>query len=521
MNHKVELEFKRIQTYLFASPRLRAMLGANAALGQTIRVRLPQIAKECGAMADEETLANMPSAVPEDPLQRAYLLTSNDLLADDPAHLYRNYGVLVRDGGHFIATFPEPERARCFIERAIACIAQELPGILIEARLDGERFAHAPSGESLFQHPAFQVSQHLGNLPAESRGAKGTFVSAEEKRMEDRGGHFRSDPYDLIALLESAQLIPCPGVPPQTLEEVAGNDYLALVHADGNSIGKRYQEWRRRSPAPDRSLSAEAHGERFYHSMRVAVRRALTEALEQVFSAEASLRGELLLPESYQLLMLGGDDLLLTCAASYALPFVRAYAEALERIPLCDGKPLSIGAGVAIARRTFPFHRLHATAEALADSAKQRYRAEPALGSVVDWHVTSSAWLDDPIAQRRNDSHAGNAVLSGKPYPVLGARSLDTLLRAAESIGQATTVARSQLRRLVEVMRQGPSLAELSWLELPQAMRETLRDALADFGQTGLFRPLADDLKISVLPDLVELYEIARRSRQDLKERAA
>lgn len=35
--NKVELEFKRIQTYLFASPRLRAMLGANAALGHTIR----------------------------------------------------------------------------------------------------------------------------------------------------------------------------------------------------------------------------------------------------------------------------------------------------------------------------------------------------------------------------------------------------------------------------------------------------------------------------------------------------
>ena len=43
--HKIELEFKRIQTYLFASPRLRAMLGANATLGRAIRMDLPLLAQ--------------------------------------------------------------------------------------------------------------------------------------------------------------------------------------------------------------------------------------------------------------------------------------------------------------------------------------------------------------------------------------------------------------------------------------------------------------------------------------------
>lgn len=513
MNHKVELEFKRIQTYLFSSPRLRAMLGANAALGQTIRVHLPQIAKDCGAMPDQETLAKMPIAAPEDPLQqKAPHSHSNELLIDDPARLYKNYGVLVRDGGHFIATFPKPEQAHCFIERATACIAQELPGILLEARLDGEKITSPYMGESLFQHPAFQVSHQLGNRPAQSRGAKGNFISAEEQRMETRGSYFRSDPNDLIALLECSGSIPCPEIPPQTLEDVAGNEYLALIHADGNGIGKRYQAWRLQSPAPAYSLSAEAHGERFYHSMRVAVRRALTKSLNQVFSAT---------PQRYQLLMLGGDDLLLVCAASYALPFVRAYAEALADLPLCDGEPLSIGVGVAIARRTFPFYRLHAIAEALADSAKQRYRAMPSLGSVVDWHVTSSAWLGDPITQRRTESLAGHAILSAKPYPILGEHSLDTLLSASASIRQSSIMVRSQLRRLVEDMRQGPSLAELSWLELPKEMRAALRAQLARFGQTDLFRPLADGLQISVLPDLVELYEIDLRSERALKESAA
>lgn len=514
--NKVELEFKRIQTYLFASPRLRAMLGANASLGRTIRIELPRIARDCEAWADPQITAKMPGAATEDPLAQVPMAAAAGLseFFDDPAGIYRTYGVLVRDGGHFIATFPDSDKARHFIECANECITKALPGILLEARLDGHKIQHANIlGESLFQHPGFQVSQHLGNQPAESRGAKAAFVSAEEKMMEAQGKSFREQPADMIALLEKNRLIPCPEEPPQSVADLADGDYLALIHADGNSIGQRYQGWRDKVGRDKaNSLEMEAHGEHFFHSMRVTVRRALTGALNQVFENA---------PTRYQLLMLGGDDLLLACAARYALPFVRAYAEALDRLPLCDGKPLSIGAGVIIAKETFPFHRLHAMAEALADSAKQRYRAEPSLGSVVDWHVTSSSWVEDPIAERRADSLAAHAVLSDKPYPVLGPCSLDALLKEAGRIGQSPNVARSQLRNLVETMRQGTQLAELAWHELPDAMRPLLASALAAFGQNGLFRPVCDTLQTSVLPDLVELIEIERQQCQNPEEAAA
>lgn len=525
--HKVELEFKRIQTYLFSSPRLKAMLGANAALGQTIRTRLPEIAKECGAQADPYVLEKMPQGNPDDPLPEQ----TNGLLVDDPQRLYREYGVLVRDGGHFIATFPSPEQGRSFIEQANHCITEALPGILIEARLDGDKPTQAgqpnaslQAGESLFQHPAFQVSQHLGNRPAKerSRGAKAAFVSAEEAQMEERGSKFRDNPRDLIALLENSRAIPCPVESPESLDQVTQGDYLALVHADGNGIGKRYQAWRKKSNCQDKTdLELEAHGEHFFHSMRVAVRRGLTTALNEVFKGA---------PENYQLLMLGGDDLLLVCSARHALRFVCAYAKALNGLPLSDGEPLSIGAGVVIAKGTFPFHRLHATAEALADSAKQRYRADTQLGSVVDWHVTSSSWLEDPLAERRADSLAGHAVLSNKPYPVLGPLSLSTLLEQADKLGlansklaQANTVARSQLRNLVEVMRQGSNLAELAMLELPEKMRDALRGFLKSLGYGDqLFKAAGDSgWKISVLPDLVELFEIDRRPDHNNQEDAA
>ncbi len=512
--NKVELEFKRIQTYLFASPRLRAMLGANASLGRTIRIELPKIARDCGAIASQQMANKMPSMATEDPLaQISKDALGYDALVDDPAKVYREYGVLVRDGGHFIATFPDSDKARSFIDRATECITKALPGILLEARVDGSKVQHMNVGESLFQHPGFQVSQHLGNQPAERRGANNAFVSTEEKMMEEQGKSFRDHPTDLIALLERNRLIPCAEKPPQDLGELVDDDYLALIHADGNSIGQRYQDWKKKlAKDQDGGLEAEAHGERFYHSMRVSVRVALTEALNKVFQNA---------PTRYQLLMLGGDDLLLACAARYALPFAQAYAEALSHLKLCDGQPLSIGTGIIIAKKTFPFHRLHAMAETLADSAKQRYRADPSIGSVVDWHVTSSSWVDDPIAERRADSLSANAVLSGKPYPILGPCGLEILLKEAAKIGDSADVARSQLRNLVEIMRQGPGLAELAWHELPGTMRPLLASALSLFGQNGLFGPACDTLKVSVLPDLVEVIEIDRQQCRPSQEKAA
>ncbi len=516
--HKVELEFKRIQTFLFASPRLRAMLGANSAIGQTLRVELTEIAHDCGAVPDSTLLKHMPASVPEDPLARALAANGNPkqaVLIDDPASIYRSHGVLVRDGGHFIATFVKPEDAERFLRQATEHITERLPGILVEARLDGDKPAQPDRGECLFQHPAFQVSHALGNTPAANRrriaGAKEQqFMGVEEQQMEERGRRFRDHPTDLIGILEQAGDIPRSDEPPDDLNNVTSAGYLAVIHADGNGVGQRYQQWKgKRTGGSPCDLGGEAHGEHFYHSMRVAVRRALVQALDQVFK---------LFPKHYQLLMLGGDDLLLVCSAEHALPFVCAYAEALRAHPLCDGKPLDIGAGVAIAKAQFPFNRLHAMAEALADSAKQRSRGEPAIGSVADWHITTNAWVDDPIAERRAESLAAGAVLSGKPYPVLGTGSLQTLLEQSRDLGKRSDVARSQLRRFVEILRLGPNLAELAWCELPKGMKEA-------FNATGIHAPFTsteNGLRMSTLPDLVEQLEIEKLGqRKDERETAS
>jgi hypothetical protein len=47
-NQHVHIELTRVQTWLFAVPRLRAMVGANALLGKILRDELPELARQTG-----------------------------------------------------------------------------------------------------------------------------------------------------------------------------------------------------------------------------------------------------------------------------------------------------------------------------------------------------------------------------------------------------------------------------------------------------------------------------------------
>ena len=512
----VNLEISRIQTFLFASPRLKAMLGANSLLARTIRIGLTELAKKCGASADLQVAKNLPSESSEDPLSKAENMTEH--MKDNPQDIYCDTGVLIRDGGHFRVTFQDKDqdkdksKAEDFARKALDHIAANLPGLRVECRIDGDNQSDTVRNVYLpYGHPAWQVCQVMGDRPASDQNTKEVWVSENEQSLEKEGAKFRDDPTDIIGILEKSDIVrKMAGVScseqksPESLSDIPTAGYLALIHADGNSVGKRFKEWNK--IGAKKGIAQEVHAECFFHSMRVAVRTALCEALSEVFGKMPDIR--------YQLLMLGGDDLLLACSAEYAFPFIIAYAEKLANKPMVDGQPLTIGAGIVIAKDTFPFHRLHTVAEELASSAKRLYRAQPALGSVVDWHISTQSRIDDPLEERRTLYGSAPLVGIARPYAILSERtpipSLQTLFKRAENSAPKGTLARSQLRDFQEIMHLGDTAqAELAWLETPKDLRDKLRqNGIADWKtheEAGRV--------ISIVGDFIDLFELAHSGR--------
>lgn len=483
--HRVHIKFSRVQTWLFAVPRLRAMVGANALLGETLRVRLPTLARENGRgwMLAPSSEA-YPGADANDPLKEH----------DEPAADARD-GILARDGGHFEAQFAIG--ADAFADAAGQLLRSDLPGLRFRITIDGEPHNKSQvhlSTELPVLAPCEWTGRGLASMNIEQGDERPSVSLDVAQRHEAARRTEDGTAVDIASLLSDKTKLKTLQRA-KKLEDLVGNGYLALIHADGNDVG---------SGVAGRSDRERAT---FFHSNRVLLRRALHRAIDTHCPQNGWAP---LIP-----LMLGGDDLLLVARAELALPFVVtlcAELEALQRDTV--GLKLTLGVGVVLAKYTIPTHRLHEVVEQLASSAKRRFRglneAEPKR-SVVDWAVFTTAWVDDPEEVRRRDWLRGGAnelrVLSQRPVDVLG-QGLDSLQGLVRSAQQIEHAPRSQLRYLVDQLPRGLALSELAFAELPHEAT----GLLAKVGVTEPWRR-AGNAWTTALLDLVEIVEIARLGR--------
>ena len=368
---QVYIEFRRIQSYLFHGNRLKWMIGANALLGEVIRIMLPQAAKECGSSIGSLYDYLEPHLTRGDPLDPLFAGDSKDSTnSDSPKSLFLD-GTVSRDGGHFRAVFDDQTKAQSFYKRAMEIIDEFLPGLAysISQGTLGEKadFYSRVEEEHLPQLPQLQVCQELGDSPADERlflpAEKGLakevkYISSVVGNTNEYALRFNNNTSrDIVGLLTDH--LPRLGKDPPDLSHMVGNGYLALVTIDGNDMGNRYHEFMETTHKSDREyqndhryLYKEALGEKFWYTNRAAFRISLIEALHHTFQKKEDY-------QPFQVLMLGGDDLLMVCRAEYALSFVVHFARCLNTCPIFGETKTTVAAGVVVSRPTLPIYRLH------------------------------------------------------------------------------------------------------------------------------------------------------------------
>lgn len=560
--YKLEISLKRVQTFIFEVPRLKAMLGANAMIGEAMRNTLVELMDSCEEKISWPEEIKQKLIWPEEiklTCAQDPLAPDDELLKDDPKALFAK-GILARDGGHFIVLFPDETAADNYRKQAEQKLSELLPGVLFEIKIEPffidktakksasdkdndeqSRLVSSNEETALLQLPVLQICQETGSQPAScqiNKGGEWRFAAQSVKKRLDTGDEFyKKNTKDIIGLMADALYAPVMDkTNPDDLEKLAGNEYIALIHADGNEIGLRYKHWKGRAPKDSTAIAKEAWGETFFHSMRVAVRRAVVTALEKTFKDAGSGA------RPYQLLMLGGDDLLLVCRASKALIFAREYVSALheENNFLIDGdgedgkRRLDVALGVAIAKHTYPLHRLHELAESLASSAKRLYRAmSNDKDSVIDWQIITQSWFPDVKSVRQRsecisytvENRAEKLLLTQRPYRVLAKGqedSLAALLASAQALHigkdeqqteEEKRAARSPLRGLRTACEQGKRTAEKAFERLPHTVQMTLTGGnVTENGAARLWQQVDTDqfiYKTRVL-DVINIAEISR-----------
>ena len=257
-----------------------------------------------------------------------------------------------------------------------------------------------------------------------------------------------------------------------------GKDYLAIIHADGNGIGRLFMALSSLSPEPPEASLTE-------------FQRSLSDGLQSACAAAAAaavrtLRGEW--PEWFPAdkpwpvlpIVLAGDDLTLVLRARLAFPFLRAYLAAFEErtAELCADlrrswprlagtlpAGLSAAAGVALVKSHYPWSAGYALAESLTRFAKQK--TAPArlpdgrLPSSLAFHCVSASSAPTDYAEILETELAGtdSFIMSSQPY-VCGIQAGSPLpsLRSLEQLsGALAAYPAGKRRQLLSLLLENPS----------------------------------------------------------------
>lgn len=212
--------------------------------------------------------------------------------------------------------------------------------------------------------------------------------------------------------------------------------YIAVVHIDGNGMGKRFEQVgaevtdNRDFIKAVRDLSTQINQAAMtaLNNTLAALTKALAAQLtEEQLTTEARLWLKSIidfcnnLPKDtsslhflpFRPLVFGGDDVTFVCDGRLGLAlahrFLIEFEQATRTLP---GETAYACAGVAIVKSHYPFARAYALAEELCQNAKRALRKDGISNcSALDWHIVASGRTDSISAIREREYRNSN----GKP----------------------------------------------------------------------------------------------------------
>lgn len=213
--------------------------------------------------------------------------------------------------------------------------------------------------------------------------------------------------------------------------KMESNSWIAVMHADGNGLGKIIQNYGAELRKDE--MRFKQFSEIIDEATRHAAQRAFRDIVEPVWDAMSKE-----FPSTYKIpfrpILLGGDDLTIIIRADLAFDFTRKFmvyfeeeSEKLTNLEIPGINGLTICAGIAYIKDSYPLHYAMHLAEELCQDAKKVVRekgTESALAfyKVQESFINSLAELKERTLKTENiDYYAGpyrlDQVLTEKDSP--------------------------------------------------------------------------------------------------------
>ena len=261
------------------------------------------------------------------------------------------------------------------------------------------------------------------------------------------------------------------------------SSYLAVIHTDGNDMGRRIVRLGEAYDTPEQNDDYIGALHRFSESVRAAAECALGRTADLLLDPailienkvggvvpKPVVRGKPCLP--FRPIVYGGDDVTFVCDGRLGLSLAAFYLAQFASQELSDGDLAHARAGVAVVHNHYPFSRAYELAEDLARSAKDYILEAKQEGlTALDWHFAVSG-LVRPLTElraRQYTAPAGNLLMRPLRLNKTAGewRSWATLegildeFQKPEADGGVWAGRRNKLKALRDALRAGPDATRL------------------------------------------------------------
>ena len=378
-----------IQSYIFASNKLRENKGASELAGRVLKQYLPDVLttlqKEYGAhsvIKDWETCLCNPLAI----------TNSAEIKAE----------IIYIGGGNAYVAFDSLKTYQDVTKAFLFKVYDEAPGIGIATAFIDTDFTGNYAADYKLLHANLAISKSKLNRPVPAGNQpitkaspltglptvkieNGEFLSADQvKKRETRNSTINKQPGEKF--LEFSEI-------------KRENDFICVIHADGNSMAKLIEKY---ADTADWKV-AVPRIRKMSHRISTLYAKALEKTKEDFQRFYEASTGNANLP--FINIIADGDDITCVVAGQYGISFAANLLRNVEELnndedayPFPDWNnvwpgekpPATACAGAVIFHSHYPFSAAYEMAEACCANAKRYTRTAKVVGSFIDFHLHSS-----------------------------------------------------------------------------------------------------------------------------------
>lgn len=234
------------------------------------------------------------------------------------------------------------------------------------------------------------------------------------------------------------------------------DSHIAVVHIDGNDMGKRFQNVKSVDDLRILSLKVE-------EITKKSFRYLLKHIVDNIdLIKEALNRDDLPAKDGKEILplrpiIIGGDDITFVSDGRLGIYFAKIFMEKFEELGKAFSKDNDEGltscGGIAIAKTKYPFYRVYRLSEELCSNAKNYKKKNGLKGSFLDFHISHQG-ISNSLDCLRDFYKCKDGSLIFRPYQINseGERGLNRLIKNAKIF---SSLSRSKVKELRECLTLG------------------------------------------------------------------